>query len=195
MLSDKKPMAEKLLMPFVLPLRRVNPNVLTLLGSIPSLLFFVFLLNHWYVLALIAFVGNIFDMVDGMIARKYNKVTAFGGFLDSTMDRIADFLMITAFAFAGIVRWEITAPFLLFSFLISYTRSRGELAKPSVSFAVGLIERTERLFLTIFALIAYMIFPTFNLGGLNTAELVFIGILLLSIYTSFQRIIHAYKKL
>jgi len=54
-------------------------------------------------------------MLDGMVARKYHKVTAYGGFLDSTMDRVADFLIITAFSFGGIVRWEIVAPLLLFA--------------------------------------------------------------------------------
>lgn len=195
MLSYKKSSVEKYLEPFVGLFKNVNPNVLTLLGSIPSLLFFVFLIMHWYVLALIAFLGSIFDLMDGMIARKYNKVTAFGGFLDSTLDRVSDFFIITAFAFAGIVRWEIAAPLLLFSFLISYTRSRGELANPSVSFAVGLIERTERLLLTIAALIVYMIFPNTSWWGLNLAEIVFAVLVILSFYTFLQRVIHAYRKL
>src|SRR6266480_3377794 len=102
MLTDKKPLAEKYLTSFADLFQHMNPHLLTLLGSIPSLLFFFFVINHWYVAAIIAFLGNIFDLVDGMVARKYNKVTAFGGFLDSTLDRVSDFLIITAFAFAGI---------------------------------------------------------------------------------------------
>ncbi len=195
MLSYKKASVEKYLEPFVGLFKSVNPNVLTLLGSIPSLLFFVFLIMHWYVFALIAFIGNVFDLLDGMIARKYNKVTAFGGFLDSTLDRVSDFFIITAFAFAGIVRWELAAPLLLFSFLISYARSRGELASPSVSFAVGLIERTERLVLTISALLLYMLFPNFILWRLNIAEIVFGVLVILSFYTFLQRVMHAYKNL
>ena len=146
-------------------------------------------------MALLAFVGNMFDLVDGMIARKYNKVTAFGGFLDSTLDRVSDFLIITAFAFAGIVRWEIVAPLLLFSFLVSYTRSRGELAKPTVSFAVGLIERTERLLITFLALLLYIFLPNQTIVGFNIAEVSFIILFLLSFYTFLQRTIHAYKNL
>jgi len=195
MLSYKKPSVEKYLEPFVGLFKNVNPNVLTLLGSIPSLLFFVFLIMHWYFLAIIAFAGSIFDLIDGMIARKYNKVTAFGGFLDSTLDRVSDFFIITAFAFSGIVRWEIAAPLLLFSFLISYTRSRGELANSSVSFAVGLIERTERLILTITALVLYMLFPNVILWGLNIAEITFVILVVLSFYTFIQRVLHAYRKL
>lgn len=195
MLSAQKPTIEKYLNPIVAYLAKSNPNTLTLLGSIPSLLFFVFLMYHWYLWALIAFVGNGFDMLDGMVARKYHKVTAFGGFLDSTMDRVADFLIITAFAFGGIVRWEIVAPLLLFAYLTSYVRSRGELANRQVSFAMGLIERPERLVLIFVALLLYMIFPTATFAGLNIAEATFTFIMLLSLYTVFQRVSHAYKNL
>lgn len=195
MLTQYKKSAESFLEPVVKHLSKVDPNILTLLGSIPSLLFFVFVLAHWYLFALVAFIGNGFDLIDGMVARKYQKVTAFGGFLDSTMDRVADFLLITAFAFGEIVRWEIVAPLLLFSYLTSYVRSRGELANHSVSFAIGLIERTERLLLIFVALLFYVVFPTATFLGLNIAEGFFVLITLLSLYTVIQRITHAYKKL
>lgn len=196
MLSNKKPQFEKYLEPLAKHLSHVNPNILTLLGSIPPLLFFVFIIKHWYLLALVIFIWNFFDMIDGMIARKYNKVTAFGGFFDSVMDRVGDFLMITAFAFAKIVRWEIVVPLLLFSFLTSYIRSRAGLAANShMEFAIGLIERPERLAFIFFALLLYLILPNFNLNGFNIAETVFIILMLLSIHTVFQRMLYAYKKL
>lgn len=200
MLSDKKPSVEKYLHPFVRYFKGIHPNVLTLLGSIPPLLFFVFVVFHWYVLALIAFVGNFFDFIDGMVARKYNKVSAFGGFLDSTLDRIGDFLIISAFAFAGIVRWEIVAPLLLFSFLISYARGTSEkvaLAQgdTTTKFNVGMIERTERLGTVILALILYMLLPQLTFGEFNIAEILFGILMILSGYTVFQRIMYAYKKL
>lgn len=186
---------ESFLEPIIQPLSKVNPNTLTLIGSIPSLLFFIFVIQHWYLLALLAFVGNAFDLIDGMVARKYNKVTAFGGFLDSTMDRVADFLLITAFAFGGIVRWEIVAPLFLFAYLTSYIRSRGELANRSTSFAIGLIERTERLVLIFFALLLFIIFPTASFAGLNVAEVVLLFTMILSLYTVIQRVMHAKKSL
>jgi archaetidylinositol phosphate synthase len=200
MLSNQKPTIEKYLNPVVVYLSHVNPNILTLVGSIPPLLFFVFVIYHHFFLALIAFAGNIFDLIDGMVARKYKKVTAFGGFLDSTMDRVSDFFIITAFAFGNIVRWEIVAPFLLFSFLISYARGTSEklaLAKndTKTKFNVGLIERTERLVLTCLALLLYMIFPTFSFSGLNIAEVIFAILVVLSCYTTLQRVIYAKKNL
>lgn len=127
-------------------------------------------------------------------------MTAFGGFLDSTLDRVGDFFLITAFAFSGIVSWNIVAPLLLFSFLISYARGTSEkvaLIKgdTTTKFNVGIIERSERLVLIVAALIAYMIFPTFSMGGFNSAEIIFGVLLLLSSYTAYQRIMYAYKKL
>lgn len=195
MLSSKKSVIESYLHPVANRLSHANPNTLTLLGSIPPLLFFVFTLYHWYLLALGAFLGNCLDLLDGMVARKYHKVTAYGGFLDSTMDRVADFLIITAFAFGNIVRWEIVAPLLLFAYLTSYIRSRGELANPKVSFAIGLIERPERLAIIFLALILYVLFPTISFASVNIAEITFIFLALLSLYTVMQRIKHAYKKL
>lgn len=134
-------------------------------------------------------------MLDGMVARTFHKETAFGGFLDSFLDRVSDFFIITAFAFSGIVRWEITAPLLLFAYLTSYARSRGELANNSVSFAVGIIERTERLVLIFIALLFYMLAPTLSINSFNVAEIIFIIIAGLSLVTVIQRIIFAYKKL
>lgn len=195
MLSAKKKTVEGYLDPFIHFFASVNPNTLTLLGSIPPLLFFVFMLFHWFILALIALFGNGFDLIDGMVARKYHKVSAFGGFLDSTVDRIADFLIITAFAFAGVVRWQIVAPLLLFAYLTSYVRSRGELANQKVSFAMGLVERSERIVLIFIALIFYLLFPSVTIVGLNIAEVTFVFITILSVYTVIQRIAHAYKHL
>jgi phosphatidylglycerophosphate synthase len=196
MLSDKKPRLEKYFNPLVVVFSGVNPNLLTLLGSIPPLLFFVFVINKMYVWAMIAFVGTSFDFIDGMVARKYNKVTAFGAFLDSVVDRVGDFLFITAFSFGGIVRWEITAPLLLLSFLTSYIRSRGGLElKNHNEFAVGIIERTERLAILAIALVLHFVFPENAPAGINLSEWSFLVLLLLSGITTLQRILHAHKKL
>src|SRR5438105_997507 len=105
MLSNKKTTIENYFEPLVKLLSQVDPNYLTFLGSIPPLLFFVFVVSHHYIWALVAFLGNALDLLDGMVARKYSKVSAFGGFLDSVMDRVSDFFIIAAFGFGRIVRW------------------------------------------------------------------------------------------
>lgn len=174
----------------------MNPNLLTFLGLLPSLLFFVFVIFHLYLLAIIAFIGNIFDLLDGMVARKYHKVTAFGGFLDSTLDRVSDFFIISAFAFGGLVRWEIAVVLLFVSFLISYMRSRGELAAPQrVKFDMGIVERSERLVIIFFSLVFFLVFPKVTISSFTVPEAFFIILILLSLLTVFQRGIHAYKNL
>jgi phosphatidylglycerophosphate synthase len=196
MLSYKKSQIETHLEPLARLFSKVNPNVLTLIGSIPPLLFFVFVIYKMYFLAFFALLGSAVDLLDGMVARKYNKVTNFGGFFDSIIDRVGDFLYITAFSFSGIVRWEIAAPLLLFSFMTSYIRSRAGLAANShMEFAVGLIERPERLIFIFLSLLLFTIFPEVSLNGLNLAELAFLLLTFLSFVTVIQRTIHAYKKL
>jgi phosphatidylglycerophosphate synthase len=197
MLTKQKPTIEKLIKPLAKPFAKVNPSLLTLLGSIPPLLFFVFVSNHHFLWGLLMLLGSAFDMLDGLVARTYGKVTAFGAFFDSTIDRFADFFIITAFGFAAIVRWELVILLLLFSFLTSYTRSRSEtLAKDKkVSFAVGIMERTERLIGLFIALLFFMIIPTVQFFSLNLAEAVFAVLIILSAITVFQRIVYAYKNL
>lgn len=196
MLSSVKPTSEKFAKHVAKHLRFVSPNVLTLIGSIPPLLFFVFVVLHWYGWALVVYFGNLFDMLDGAVARLHGKESAFGGFLDSTFDRISDFLIISAFGFAGLVSWNLVVPFLCVSFLISYVRSRGELASGNrVKFAVGIMERTERLIGIFLALGLFVFFPNFYLYGFSVVEIVLLVLLLLSVVTLIQRILFAYKKL
>jgi CDP-diacylglycerol---glycerol-3-phosphate 3-phosphatidyltransferase len=195
MVTQYKKLAESVLKPVVKPLATVHPNLLTLLGSIPPLLFFVAVLTDHYILALLTCVLQLFDLLDGMVAREYHKVSNFGGFFDSTMDRVADFLLITAFGFSHLVRWEIIAPLLLFAYLTSYMRSRGELANPKVSFAVGIVERTERIALLYVSVLLTLLLPDLTLWGFSTAELCLLFITFLSLYTVMQRFVLAYKKL
>lgn len=151
-----------------------------------------------YIWALIAFVGTSFDLLDGAVARKYNKTTNFGGFLDSTLDRVSDFLIITAFSFGGLVRWEIVAPLILFSFLTSYIRAQGGIrdkGNPNFAQGIGIVERPERLGLIFISLITYLLFPNLLISNINILELIFLLITILSFYSVIQRMIYSYKKL
>ena len=84
------------------------------------------------------------DALDGALARLYGEATAFGGFLDSLLDRYAD-----AIVFCGIILGGLCDPFwglvaLIGSLLVSYTRARAESAGVKME-AVGVAERAERL--------------------------------------------------
>ncbi len=197
MLTTFKPLAEKSLKPVAHLLRNVSPNVISLSGLVFPILFFVFLMNEWYALALIAFIFNGLDMLDGMVARAQGKVTAFGGFLDSTIDRFADFTVLVAFGFAGLVRWEIVLPLVLLTYLISYIRSRTELAAKDKNLvaSVGLVERTERLTVVFIGLLLYATFPNAAMAGQNIVTLVFVVLATLSAVTVGQRVVFAYRNL
>lgn len=196
MLTVFKPVAEKSLAPMAHLLRHVNPNALTLLGIVFPIIFFVLIANELYALALVALVLNLADMLDGLVARSQNKVTAFGGLLDSTVDRFADFVVIVAFSFAGLVSWDIVAPLLVFTYLISYIRSRTELAaKGKLVASVGIMERTERFIAIFIGLAAYALWPSVTVNGLNILSVTFLLLIVLSAITVGQRMWFAYRKL
>lgn len=196
MLSFLKPQTEKAMQPLARVFRNVNPNTITLFGLLFPVLFFICVMQEQYWLALVVFIFNAVDMLDGLVARAQNKVTAFGGFLDSTIDRFADFTVIVAFGFADIVPWEILLPLVMFTYLISYIRSRIELAaKGKLTANVGIVERTERLLILFVGLLGYALFPDAALSGQNIMSLTCIFLLILSIITVGQRVAFAYKNL
>ena len=113
MLTVFKPAVEKPLKPVAKLLSRVNPNIISLLGLIFPVIFFILVLNKQYAWGLVVFIFNGADLLDGMVARATGRVTAFGGFLDSTIDRFADFTVLSVFGFAHIVSWDILLPLIM----------------------------------------------------------------------------------
>src|SRR5205814_3559510 len=72
----------------------INPNILTFIGvaiNVGSGLLFGFGKFFWAGIVLI--VANLFDMLDGQVARLSGRVTSFGGFLDSSLDRLSDMVV------------------------------------------------------------------------------------------------------
>lgn len=196
MLSTLKPLAEKPLQPFVKLFINVSPNLITLLGLIFPIAFFMTVISGHYVWALVFLALSALDMLDGMVARAHGKVTAFGGFLDSTIDRFADFVIIAAFGFAHLVNWQIVLTLILLSFMISYIRSRTELAaKGKLVASVGIIERTERLIGVGLGLLFFMLFKTTVIYGQNLLAVSLLILAALSLVTVLQRIFFAYKNL
>src|SRR5229473_211080 len=110
----------------------VNPNFLTFLGLVVNFIAAAFFaVGSFFTGALIIFFAGFLDMLDGQVARRQNRVTAFGAFYDSTLDRYAD---MAAVATAG-------------SVMVSYARARAESLIPLCK--VGFMERPERLVLLI----------------------------------------------
>src|SRR6478736_6290109 len=136
-----------------LALSRIHPNVLTFLGLMINI-WAAFLLagGRFQAAALVVIGAGLFDMVDGRVARETNRVTRFGGFFDSVLDRYSDCALLV-----GLLVWygSINRPFYVVltaiamaaSVMISYTRARAENSIPMCK--VGFMERPERVVLVI----------------------------------------------
>ncbi|HYA16092.1 MAG TPA: CDP-alcohol phosphatidyltransferase family protein, partial [Bryobacteraceae bacterium] len=74
-----------------LALSRVHPNVLTFLGLVINIwAAFLFAAGKFIPGGIVLIGAGLFDMVDGRVARETNRVTRFGGFFDSVIDRYSD---------------------------------------------------------------------------------------------------------
>lgn len=136
-----------------LALSRIHPNVLTFLGLvINTWAAFLFAAGRFRAAALVVILAGVFDMVDGRVARETNRVTRFGGFFDSVIDRYSDLALFMGLLvyYASINRFfyiVLTAIVMTGSVMVSYTRARAECTIPKCK--VGFLERPERVVLII----------------------------------------------
>ncbi len=145
-----------------LALSRIHPNVLTFVGL---------LINIWAAwlfaragsgsldpavdfrwAGVVVICAGLFDMVDGRVARATSRVTRFGGFFDSVVDRYSDLALFMGLLvyYASINRFfyiVLTAVVMTGSVMVSYTRARAENTIPKCK--VGFLERPERVVLII----------------------------------------------
>ena len=136
-----------------LALSRIHPNVLTFLGLVINVAAAYLLAVGQFRWGGAVIIGaGLFDMVDGRVARETNRVTRFGGFFDSVLDRYSDLALLV-----GLLVWYgsinrptyvvLTAIAMIASVMISYTRARAENSIPMCK--VGFMERPERVVLVI----------------------------------------------
>ncbi|HEY1462785.1 MAG TPA: CDP-alcohol phosphatidyltransferase family protein [Terriglobales bacterium] len=144
----------------MLALARINPNVLTFMGflvNIAAAFFFGYADSDnqrkmFFYAGLVIIGSGFFDLVDGRVARASNKVTRFGGFFDSVVDRYSDasqyFGLLVFYARGDRTFYIILTAFVMVSaIMVSYTRARAESLIGSCK--VGFMERPERLVLII----------------------------------------------
>lgn len=131
----------------------VNPNFLTFLGLVVNFIAAAtFAVGHFFTGALIIFFAGFLDMLDGQVARRQNRVTAFGAFYDSTLDRYADMALymglLVFYSVSGRTPYVVLAAVATAgSVMVSYARARAESLIPLCK--VGFMERPERLVLLI----------------------------------------------
>lgn len=169
---------------------KVPPNVLSALGLVVAMIYYILMVNGWYWAALVVLAGMVLDSLDGAVARLTGKESNFGAFWDATLDRIADMLLIGAFGAAGLVPWGWVVVAMGANFLVSYTRAKaGEVSEGKIRLAVGIMERGERVIW-----IGLMTGLT-ALGWLNLLGLVFVLMIILSTMTVIQRIVFSRRVL
>ncbi|MFN8534521.1 MAG: CDP-alcohol phosphatidyltransferase family protein [Dehalococcoidia bacterium] len=92
--------------------------------------------------------ASAFDLLDGALARSTGRTSRFGAFLDSTLDRVADGLLLFGVAVRGVRAGSTTTPLLAFvaygaSVLVSYSRARAEAV--GVQGEAGFFDRPARI--------------------------------------------------
>ena len=165
-----------------LSVMRVRPDTLTVIGWTLALgAAVLFGLGYARVAGLVMLLGGLFDALDGAVARETNRMSSFGAFLDSTLDRLSEAAIFVGlmFFYAGANRpYEalLAGVAMTFSLLTSYARARAE--GLNISCEVGLLERAGRV----------VILSLFSIAGLPT-----VGLALLAagaLVTTAQRILH-----
>jgi CDP-diacylglycerol--glycerol-3-phosphate 3-phosphatidyltransferase len=190
---------ERLLEPLVHALIRsnVSPNVITTIGTAVVLASgAAFGVGQVRLAGALLLLSGIGDMLDGRVARGSNRVTPFGAFYDSTLDRIGDAALFGGIAlyFArGGIRPDLEVTALTSALvalgavqIVSYARARAE--GLSLDCKVGVAQRAER----ILGLGVPSLFVGAGPDGLVLlAIVVILGVL--AVITVVQRIAHVYR--
>jgi CDP-diacylglycerol--glycerol-3-phosphate 3-phosphatidyltransferase len=175
---------------------RLTPNAISLTGFALNVVAAVLVTQRYFFLAGVAFiVGSIMDTLDGRYSRMSGKGTPFGAFLDSTLDRVEEGVVLTAVAAYFSSRGDdlvvaAVVVTVLGSFMVSYTRARAEAL--GVECKVGLATRPVRVVILSIGLV-------FAKGaGLGDFELLEPAIYTMAVLTSFtvlQRVAHVRRAL
>src|SRR5919107_1602283 len=171
---------------------RLTPNAISLTGFVLCVVAAVLVWEDEYLLGGIAFaVGSICDTLDGRYARMSGKGTPFGAFLDSTLDRVEEGVVLTAVAAnfsqgGDEVAVAAVVIAVLASLMVSYTRARAEAL--GVECKVGIADRAVRVVI----LSAGLLLTSFGLDVLEEAVYVLAA---LSVITVLQRIFHVRSQL
>jgi len=170
--SNLKKQFEATVKTVVAPLGKlgITPNMLTVLGgvlaTVTGYLFFLVPVNRFFLVYAggLIIVSGLVDAIDGVLARSTGKVTRFGGFFDSVVDRYSDAVIYTGIIAAGLCNQLIGLITLFASMLVSYTRARAEMEGVKMA-GVGLAERAERMtFLSICSIVSFWYPMALNYG-------------------------------
>ncbi len=175
---------------------RLTPNAISLTGFALCVVAAVLVAERLFFLAGVVFiVGSVCDTLDGRYSRMSGKGTPFGAFLDSTLDRIEEGVVLTAVAFQFADRGDELAVCavvvaVLASLMVSYTRARAEAL--GVECKVGIADRAVRVVILSAGLVLAKGAGVIDVELLEPAVYVLAG---LSVITVMQRIWHVRQEL
>jgi len=158
---------------------RLSPNMWTMISLIPILISLYFLLKSNFLLAAIFFIISAFlDIVDGSVARVTGRVSKFGAYLDTVVDRYVEAIIIFALLFAALP--VITIPYLpaipiaawlylyfFGSIMTTYVKAAAkekEIIGQGNELKGGLLERADRMILLFIGILAAVYDPLFLSG-------------------------------
>lgn len=165
----------------------VLPNQVTVAGAVLSLIAAGLIAGGRLLPAgLVWLAAAVLDLVDGVLARHGNRATSFGAFLDSTLDRVSEGVVLAAIAYRLAAHTQPAAAALvvlamLGSVLVSYTRARAEALGAQCK--VGVLTRAERVLII-------------GLGLCLDALIAAVwALVVLSLVTVVQRVLHIRQQL
>ncbi|MCB0858895.1 MAG: CDP-alcohol phosphatidyltransferase family protein [Solirubrobacterales bacterium] len=175
---------------------RLTPNAISMVGLVGNLIAAVLVLDGQFFFAGLAFIiGSVMDTLDGRYSRMSGKGTLFGAFLDSTLDRIEEGVVIAAVAWhfaetGNNVAAAICVLVVLGSLMVSYTRARAEAL--GVECKVGIATRPVRVVLLSIGLV----FADGELiSGLDLLPIAIYVMAALTAITTLQRVWHVRTEL
>jgi phosphatidylinositol phosphate synthase len=175
---------------------RLTPNKISMTGFALNLVAAVLVTQRLFVLSALAFIaGSLMDMLDGRYSRMSGKGTPFGAFLDSTLDRIEEGVVLAAVAAYFADRGDelavgATVLTVVGSYMVSYTRARAEAL--GVECKVGLATRPVRVVI----LSAGLLFAKgAGLGDFALLKPAVYVMAVLTLFTTFQRVFHVRRQL
>ncbi len=177
-----------------------NPNLLSLIGlSINIFAAVLYGFGQFFYAGLTMIFANLFDMLDGRVARLTNRVTKFGAFLDSSLDRLSDMVV-----FLGIIIFysrdteyhstlyaALTGAALIGSVMVSYTSARAESLIPKCD--VGFLRRPERVVLLILG--SLTVWPESTNPFLNKMPATIWLMAVLAYWTLGHRLYHTWRQI
>jgi len=175
---------------------RLTPNAISMTGLVGNLIAAGLVTQEEFFLAGIAFIlGSVMDTLDGRYSRMSGKGTPFGAFLDSSLDRMEEGIVLAAvgayFATQGdqlAVAAVVAA--VLFSLMVSYTRARAEAL--GVECKLGIATRPVRVVI----LSAGLLFAKgAGVGDFELLEPAIYALAALTVFTTIQRVLHVRREL